>query len=60
LEEVLGRAVPFPEAAQALARGFAGALNLRLEPGDLTSQERSLAERLRRERYASDAWNRRV
>jgi lipoate-protein ligase A len=60
LEEVLGRAVPFQEAAQALARGFAGALNLRLEPGDLTSQERSLAERLRRERYASDAWNRRV
>lgn len=60
LEEVLGRAVPFQEAAQALARGFAGALNLRLEPGDLTSQERSLAERLRRERYASDDWNRRV
>jgi lipoate-protein ligase A len=60
LEEVLGQAVPFQEAAQALAQGFAGALNLRLEPGDLTSQERSLAECLRRERYASDDWNRRV
>jgi lipoate-protein ligase A len=60
LEQVLGRAVLFQEAAQALAQGFAAALNLRLEPGDLTSQERSLAERLRRERYANDDWNRRV
>jgi lipoate-protein ligase A len=52
--------VPFDEAAQALAQGFANALNLRLEPGDLTDYERSLAGQLRREQYAHDVWNRRV
>lgn len=60
LEQALGRQVSFDEAADALARGFATALNLRLEPGDLTDDERSLAERLRREQYANDDWNRRV
>ena len=30
------------------------------EPGDLNDNERSLAERLRREQYASDNWNRRI
>jgi lipoate-protein ligase A len=35
-------------------------LSLRLDPSELTSHERSLAERLRREQYASDDWNRRV
>ncbi|UCC87086.1 MAG: lipoate--protein ligase family protein [Anaerolineales bacterium] len=60
LEQVLGREVPFSEAANALAQGFASALNLRLEPGHLTDDERSLAEQLRREQYTSDRWNRRV
>jgi lipoate-protein ligase A len=60
LEQALGRVVPFDEAAQALAQGFANALNLRLEPGDLTDYERSLAGQLRREQYAHDAWNRRI
>jgi lipoate-protein ligase A len=60
LEQALGRAVPFDETADALAQGFASALDLRLEPEDLTQDERTLVERLRRERYASDAWNRRI
>jgi lipoate-protein ligase A len=60
LEEALGRVVPFEEAAQALARGFASALNLRLEAAGLTDYEQELAERLRRDQYAGDAWNRRV
>jgi lipoate-protein ligase A len=60
LEQVLGREVSFDEAAAALAEGFAGALNLSLEAGDLSDYERALAERLRREQYANDAWNRRV
>lgn len=60
LEQALGREVSFDEAADALAPGFASALNLRLEPGDLTQDERTLVERLRREQYASDDWNRRT
>jgi len=60
LEQALGRKVSFDEAAHALAGGFASALNLKLEPGGLTDEERSLAERLRRERYANQSWNRRI
>jgi lipoyl(octanoyl) transferase len=60
LEEALGRVVPFEEAAQALARGFASALNLCLEAAGLTDYEQELAERLRRDQYAGDAWNRRI
>jgi lipoate-protein ligase A len=60
LEQVLGRRVSFDEAAQALTRGFAQALNLRLEPGQLSDDERSLVERLRRDQYANERWNRRV
>jgi lipoate-protein ligase A len=60
LEQALGREVPFHEAADALAQGFASALDLRLEPSDLTQDERTLVERLRREQYASDDWNRRI
>jgi len=60
LEQALGRGVSFDEAVDALAKGFAGALDLRLEPGDLTQDERLRVERFRSERYANDDWNRRV
>jgi lipoate-protein ligase A len=60
LEQALGRAVSFHETADALAEGFSSALDLRLEPGDLTQDERILVDRLRREQYASDDWNRRI
>jgi lipoate-protein ligase A len=60
LEQALGREVSFDEAANALARGFASALDLRLDPGDLSQDERTLVEQLRREQYASADWNRRV
>jgi len=60
LEQALGRSVSFDEAAHALAQGFAATLDLRLESGDLTRNERTLVERLRSERYDSDDWNRRV
>jgi lipoate-protein ligase A len=57
LEEVLGHTVSYGEVADALAVGFAEALALRFEPGELTPLERELAARLRRERYAADEWN---
>jgi lipoate-protein ligase A len=56
LHLALGRRVAFEAAADALAGGFAQALNLTLAPGDLTPQERTWVERLRREKYASEAW----
>lgn len=56
VEAVLGRAVAWAEAARALAAGFGEALNLRLEPGALTAQERAWAAELRAEKYATEAW----
>lgn len=60
LEQALGQRVSFDEAAQALAQGFASALNLRLEPGQLSEDEHVLAERLQREQYANENWTRRI
>jgi lipoate-protein ligase A len=59
LQSVLGRVVPFDVAAEALARGFARALDLRLVPGTLTHRESALAAHLRRTRYASREWTNR-
>lgn len=56
LAEVLGREIPWEEAARAVAGGFARALDLRLEPGDLTPWEIEVARQLRREKYCSDEW----
>jgi lipoate-protein ligase A len=55
LEEALGRAVAFPDAALALAEGLAGALDLALVAGELTPGERSRALDIRR-RYADAVW----
>jgi lipoate-protein ligase A len=60
VEQAMGRAVAFDEAARAMAEGFASALHLQLEPGDLTPQERAWADELRRDKYASDSWTRRL
>jgi lipoate-protein ligase A len=60
VESVLGRPVSFDEAAQAIARGMASALNLELVPGDLLPQERAWADELQQTRYATDEWNRRL
>jgi lipoate-protein ligase A len=60
LEEATGRVLLFAQVAEALAAGFAAALNLTLTPGALTGHERGLAARLRRERYADPAWTART
>lgn len=56
LAEILGREVSWEEAAQAVAGGFARALNLQLEPEELTPWEVNVAQQLRREKYTSDHW----
>jgi lipoate-protein ligase A len=44
ISAALGRAVSFDEAAEAMARGFAKALDLTLEPGEPTPAELATAE----------------
>ena len=56
VQETLGRAVSFAEAAAALAAGFAEALSLHLEPGELTASELAAAVELQRTVYASPEW----
>ena len=60
LEQALRRPVSFEEAADGLAEGFASALGLRLEAGQLTDHEQQRAEEFRRTRYTADSWNCRV
>ncbi|HEY63269.1 MAG TPA: lipoate--protein ligase family protein [Caldilineae bacterium] len=60
VEAVLGRTPTFQEVAQALAQGFAQALNLHLEPGRLLPIEREMAAELRASRYANPEWTERV
>lgn len=56
LAEALGRIVTFEEAAQAMAEGFARALQVDWNLDDLTDSERAKAAELRRERYGSEEW----
>lgn len=60
VERAIGRAMTFDTAARAMADGFVSALNVRLAPGDLIGQERVWVEELRRDKYASDEWTRRL
>jgi len=60
LEEARGCVSPFPHVAQAMAKGFAQALDLTFISGALTAQEESLAAALRRERYANRDWTART
>ena len=55
LSEVAGRAIPFAEAADAMARGFAQALNVTLTPAAPTSDELRRAEALMAEKQAEMA-----
>lgn len=57
LTRALGRRPHPDEVADALAAGFAEALGVSLAEGELTAGERETAARLRREKYATDAWN---
>ena len=42
---------------RALVKGFENALDIELSEGDLTVYEKDIAERLRKQKYATDAWN---
>ena len=56
LADALGKPLPFGQVAEALAGGFAQALNLTFVQGDLTSLELATVSDLRHSRYAAPAW----
>jgi lipoate-protein ligase A len=51
VEEALGRAVPFDEAARAVVEGFANGLGWNMAEGELTEAEESLARQLEASLY---------
>jgi lipoate---protein ligase len=53
----LGHAVSAETAANVLAVGFKNALTLQLAEGELTNYEQELAQKLYKEKYATDDWN---
>jgi lipoate-protein ligase A len=55
LDEVVGRVVPFDEAAKAITQGFEKALHLEFIPGNLSPFELSVAKRLT-SRYSGKEW----
>lgn len=57
VKKELGRDVSIEEAEGALVKGFQKALNVKFVEGELTLYERELAEKLRKEKYATDEWN---
>ena len=57
IKHELGSTVSTDDVYQALVTGFQKALNIQLVEGELTSYERSLAEKLRREKFTVDEWN---
>jgi lipoate-protein ligase A len=52
-----GKDVSVKEVTEALTEGFEKAFNVKLENGELTAYERSLAEKLYKEKYATTDWN---
>jgi lipoate-protein ligase A len=55
--DILGRAVSFSEAIEALVEGFRRALGADMYPGTLTPREVDLAYRLLYEKYFEEKWN---
>ena len=59
-ETILGRVIPWQEAADAFIHAFENVLNLKLEPGELTREELLRAEELVAIKYAKPEWTERL
>lgn len=58
LSDVAGREISFDEARVALHGGFAAEFSgVEFVPGELTQNEKTLAEKFKKEKYESDIWN---
>ena len=60
MEELLGRAVTYDEAVDAMAQGMVEALGIELIPGELTEQECRAMGDLMRDKYKHDSWTLRI
>ena len=60
LENALGQETTFEVTSDRLVQGFAQTLNLNLQPGELTNEEKSAVRRLLATKYANDDWSRRL
>jgi lipoyl(octanoyl) transferase len=60
LGELLGREVPWREAADAIIRGFSETFGIQFRAGELTEEEKSRAEALARGKYGTEEWTNRV
>jgi lipoate-protein ligase A len=60
LEKAAGRSIGFEEAVDAMAAGFASALEIELSPGELTDSEQAWAVELEREKYGHADWTERA
>ncbi|MFM8320686.1 MAG: biotin/lipoate A/B protein ligase family protein [Chloroflexota bacterium] len=60
VERVLGRPVDWAQAAAAFEAGFRSALNLDLQPGELTAGELARARELLDEKFANPSWTGRI
>ena len=57
IQNELGHAVMPETVANAFAQGFKAMLKIQLEPGELTAYEVELADKLCKEKYATEEWN---
>ena len=57
---LLARAATAEQASQAFAQAFSQALNLDLQPGELSSAEQCRAEELVATKYTHPSWNDRI
>ena len=57
IKQELGSGISLDEAYHALVKGFQKALKIQMKEGELTSYERSLAQKLCKEKFATDDWN---
>jgi lipoate-protein ligase A len=57
LQEVIGRIIPWNEAAEACVSGFENALGIRLIDSSITNEELALAQDLLHSKYEAPEWN---
>jgi lipoate-protein ligase A len=59
LESALNRRLSYDEAVHYMTQGFTQALNLHLEPGNLTAWEQTRTAQIRAEKYGNQTWTQR-
>ena len=57
LEQELGREASFEEVSKAMKKGFEEQFEAKLVEGELSKEEKALAEKVRKERFSVREWN---